>query len=97
MNNYAPYLIAGGDARYDLAFKRNTEDHKVGLKPFDIYFEIGFGIDIYLQYFKFSPELKLSTGLRNILNTDPEVGVADYVGSIERMNSYLVMLNFHFE
>jgi len=97
VNNYAPYLIAGGDARYDLAYRRKAEDLLVGLKPFDLYFEIGFGIDIYLQYFKFSPELKLSTGLRNVLNTDPDIGIAKYVGSIDRLNSYLVMLNFHFE
>ena len=32
--------------------------------------EIGFGIDFYLEYFKFSPQIKLSHGILNILNKE---------------------------
>jgi hypothetical protein len=97
VNNYAPYLIAGGNIRYDLAARKDYEDDTevhVRLKPFDYYFEIGCGIDMYLQYFKFSPELKLSTGFRNVLVTDR---IDKYNKSIDRLNSYIVMLCFHFE
>jgi len=100
VNNYAPYLIAGGSVRYDLAARKAYEEDTdvfVRLKPLDIYLELGFGIDIYLQYFKFSPELKLSTGFRNVLVEDPMAGYPQYVNSIDRLNSYLVMLSFHFE
>jgi hypothetical protein len=97
VNNYAPYLIAGGNIRYDLAARNDYEDDTevyVRLKHFDYYFEIGCGIDMYLQYFKFSPELKLSTGFRNVLVSDK---VDQYNNSIDRLNSYIVMLCFHFE
>lgn len=100
VNNYAPYIIAGGSVRYDLAARKEYEtdtDVYVRLKPLDLYFELGFGIDIYLQYFKFSPELKLSTGFRNVLVEDPELTNPQYVNSIDRLNSYIVMLSFHFE
>jgi len=100
VNNYAPYFIAGGNIRYDLAARKEYEEDSniyVRLKPLDLYFEFGFGIDIYLQYFKFSPELKLSTGLRNILVSEPSSGFPQYVNSIDRLNSYVVMLCFHFE
>lgn len=100
VNNYAPYIVAGGNIRYDLAARKDYEEDSniyVRLKPFDVYFEIGFGIDIYLQYFKFSPELKLSTGLRNILVSEPAAGFPQYVKSIDRLNSYIIMLCFHFE
>jgi hypothetical protein len=100
VNNYAPYFIAGGSVRYDLAARKDYEegsDVYVRLKPLDFYFEFGFGIDIYLQYFKFSPELKLSTGFRNVLVEDPAEGYAKYVNSIDRLNSYVVLLSFHFE
>ena len=100
VNNYAPYIIAGGSVRYDLAARKEYEEGSevyVRLKPLDFYFEFGFGIDIYLQYFKFSPELKLSTGLRNVLVDDPAAGYPQYVNSIDRLNSYIVMLSFHFE
>ena len=100
VNNYAPYIVAGGNIRYDLAARKDYEEGSniyVRLKPFDVYFEIGFGIDIYLQYFKFSPELKLSTGIRNILVSEPAAGFPQYVKSIDRLNSYIIMLCFHFE
>jgi hypothetical protein len=101
VNNYAPYLIGGINIRYDLAAKKGYtigegpyQTTYVMLKPFDIYFEIGFGIDYYLKYFKFSTELKLSAGLRDIaVGNDFSI----YNNSIERLNSYLVMLCFHFE
>ena len=96
VNNYAPYFIGGFNVRYDLARRKvDDQDIDVKLKPFDIYFEIGFGIDYYLKYFKFSTELKLSTGLMNVLDTS--TGDLQYVESIDRLNSYLVMLCFHFE
>ena len=100
VNNYAPYFIAGGSVRYDLAARKEYEAGSniyVRLKPFDFYFELGFGIDTYLQYFKFSPELKVSTGFRNVLVSDPAQGYPQYVNSINRLNSYIVMLCFHFE
>jgi hypothetical protein len=94
VNNYAPYFIGGFNVRYDLATRKEANKY-IELNPFDIYFEIGFGIDYYLKYFKFSTELKLSTGLRNVLDTG--AGDLQYYGSIDRLNSYLVMLCFHFE
>lgn len=100
VNNYAPYFIAGGSVRYDLAARKDYEPESnvyVRLKPLDFYFEFGFGIDIYLQYFKFAPELKLSTGFRNVLVDDPASNYPQYVNSIDRLNSYIVMLCFHFE
>lgn len=100
VNNYSPYFIAGGTIRHDLAARKEYEEDSniyVRLKPFDVYFEIGFGIDYYLQYFKFSTEMKLSVGLRNVLVDDPAAGFPQYVNSIDRLNSYVVMLCFHFE
>lgn len=100
VNNYAPYLIAGSSVRYDLAARRRinaTGDTDRRLKPVDIYFEFGFGIDYYLKYFKFSTELKLSAGLRDIWINDETVYDSPEIESIDRLNSYLVMLSFHFE
>lgn len=100
VNNYRPYFIAGGTIRHDLAARKEYEadsDIYVRLKRFDVYFEFGFGIDYFLQYFKFSTELKLSAGLRNVLVDEPASGSPQYVNSIDRLNSYVVMLCFHFE
>ncbi len=97
VNNYRPYLIGGLNFRYDMAARRELESGaaQIRLRKPDFYFEIGFGIDLFLQYFKFSPELKVSAGFRDVFAHDP--GGAKYSSSIERLQSYVVMLCFHFE
>lgn len=100
VNNYRPYVVCGINARYDMAARKEYEEDTevyVRLRPFDFYIEVGFGIDFYLQYFKFSTELKLAVGFRNVLVDDPATGFPQYVNSIDRLNSYLLLLCFHFE
>ena len=95
VNNYRPYLIGGIDVRYDMAARKAYEAGGafVRLKPLDFYLELGFGIDYFLQYFKFSPELKVSAGFRDVKIHEPD----RYGNSISRLNSYVVMLCFYFE
>ena len=97
LNNFRPYIITGTNFRYDLA-KTLSEDDGIylALKRFDIYYEAGAGIDCYLPYFKMSIELKYSYGLLNMLrrrdNSHPQ-----YQDAIDRLNSSITMLSFHFE
>jgi len=101
INNFRPYLIGGGNLRLDLAAKKDFDDEKdiyLRLKRFDFYYEIGFGFDSYLMFFKLSTEIKYSVGLRNVLlkggtaSTYPE-----YENAIDELYSHLIMLSFHFE
>ena len=66
---------------------------KIRLKNFDLAWEVGFGIDFYLPYFKFSPEIKFSSGLRDMVVRDN----TQFTSSIKKMNSNIWMLSFHFE
>jgi hypothetical protein len=83
--------------RYDLA-KTFSEDDKVyiDLKNLDLYYEAGTGIDLYLPYFKMSIELKISYGFFNALKmrstTQPQ-----YENAIDKLNSKIWLLSFHFE
>lgn len=100
VNNYRPYLVGGLNFRYDMAAKKNYDQESkeyIKLKPADVYLEFGFGIDNYLKYFKFAPEIKIAVGLTNILTDDVRPPHPQFVTSIERITSYIVMLNFHFE
>lgn len=106
VNNYRPYLIGGINMRYDMAARKDYEENGpwVRLKPMDFFVEFGFGIDFFLQYFKFSPELKVSAGFRDVLVHDPAGGMnsrgdpnSSFVYSIDRLKSYMVMLCFYFE
>ncbi|MCK4749522.1 MAG: PorT family protein [Bacteroidales bacterium] len=102
VNNYRPYLVGGLNFRYDMSAKRpgvydSDSDEYVKLKPADLYVEFGFGVDSYLRYFKFAPEIKLAIGLMNIIDKEGRAPYQQFAGSIERVTSYIVMLNFHFE
>jgi hypothetical protein len=100
LNNVRPYLVGGLNYRYDLAARKESDENDriyVRLKPNDLYLEGGFGIDFYSQYFKFSPEIKVGMGLRNLLVKDVDVVETVYVNSIDHLRSFIVMINFHFE
>lgn len=102
VNNYRPYLVGGVNFRYDMSAKRKGKydsetDEFVKFLPGDLYLEFGFGIDNYLKYFKFAPELKVAVGLLNILDPTRRTGFEEYTTSIESAHSIIVMLNFHFE
>jgi hypothetical protein len=101
VNNYRPYVIGGLSYRLDMSASTdyNSEDIDLFLlKKSDFYIELGFGIDNYLQYFKFAPEIKLAIGLRNVMVTDnPKPNYENFANSIAGLRSFIVMLNFHFE
>lgn len=104
LNNFRPYLIGGGNFRYDLAVKKEYDykDQLIMIKPFDIYAEIGTGMDFYLTYFKLGVELKFSYGLTNILKrTDKHGKIPDeyqkYTAYIKSLYSQMFILSFHFE
>lgn len=99
VNNYRPYVIGGLSFKYDMSAKKafSDEDAPILLKRPDLYLELGFGVDTYLQYFKQSTEIKLAIGLRNILQDQTDVGREEYMKSISHLRSFVLMLNFHFE
>lgn len=99
-SNFRPYLIAGTNFRIDMAaYKKLNYEDKVWLKTIkgDIYYEFGFGLDFFLQYFKFSTEIKWSSGFLNVLTRDYLEEAEGYVNAIDHMQSQLLVISFHFE
>jgi hypothetical protein len=100
LNNVRPYIIGGLNYRYDLAGKKEYDDDKpiyLRLKRSDLYYEFGAGLDFYLTFFKLSIELKMSSGIRDVLVRDPAAGHPQYCNAIEKMKSQIWILAFHFE
>ncbi|NPA68638.1 MAG: PorT family protein, partial [Chlorobi bacterium] len=96
VNNYRWYVIAGVDPTLDLAAKKKIpieEMPMIRLEQPDVYAEIGVGLDLYLPYFKFSPELKFGIGLTDVAVDDD----TEYTGAMKYLKSKLIMLSFHFE
>ncbi len=96
INNYRPYLLAGINYRIDLASRDEVKEElqpMILLDRHDVYYELGFGVDYYLPYFKFSTEIKYAVGLNNVLRPDG----SQFTNSIEKLISNLVIISFHFE
>lgn len=90
------FVIAGVKYTFDVASdsRSRNADTLVKIAPNDFAFEIGAGIQFFLPYFIFSPELKFSHGLNNILIFDdalPESTV------IEKVLSRGFTVSLHFE
>ncbi|HEX5624759.1 MAG TPA: outer membrane beta-barrel protein [Saprospiraceae bacterium] len=91
------FFLTGVKYSYDFASNSRSDKNQfqiVRISPHDFQFEIGAGMQFYLPYFIFSPEIKFSHGLNNILIYDrllPESTI------IEKLFSQSFTLSFHFE
>ena len=95
-NNFRTYVLGGVKYSLDIASQDKINDEGqeiVKLKKNDLMGEIGFGLDFYLEYFKFSPQIKLSYGILNLLSEDETV----YTKSINRLSTNGWMISFTFE
>ncbi len=100
VNNFSAYLIFGAAYSLDLASNANTEnissnpnDIIVKLKRDDYMGQLGFGTDFYLEYFKFGIEIKMSYGIKDLLDHDN----TEFSSPIDRMSSKMFLLSFTFE
>jgi hypothetical protein len=96
INNYRPYLVGGFNYRLDLAAQKaikEAEKPKIRLEKNDLYYELGFGIDYYLPFFKFSTEIKYCVGLNNVIVPDR----SQYTLCIEKLVSNIIEVSFYFE
>ena len=95
-NNFRTYVIGGIKYSLDVASQEKINDEGqeiVKLKKNDLMGEIGFGFDFYLEYFKFSPQIKLSYGILNLISKDETV----YTQSINSLSTKGWMFSFTFE
>ena len=94
-NNGRAYVLTGIKYNIDLASQKDIDDEGqelIKLKKNDLMYEVGFGVDFYLEYFKFSPELKATFGLVDMLVHDESI----YSNSIQKMltRGFTVTLTF---
>jgi hypothetical protein len=91
------YVIGGGKVAYDFGSEskvtRDPDKPVVALEPWNYYYEFGCGLDMYFPLFKFSPEIRLSKGINNILVPFDD----NYSGSFSRLRSNLIFFSLNFE
>lgn len=90
--NTRMYLIAGMSGSLRTGKAKETDTGGLVIRKLDIRAEIGLGLEKYFKFFKFSPELRYSRGLINVLQD----GVAFYSLGIDRVVTHNFTLYFHF-
>ena len=97
--NYRPYVIGGGGVSFNVSRDR---EKPVLLNLMDYFCEVGFGVDLYLRWFKLCPEITYRIGFANQLtpaSTRMELAPHDafYSNSISRMTNQSICITFNFE
>lgn len=100
INNIKPFIIGGVSTSVNLSSnEQNPEDNSVGrfrMTRNTYYYELGFGIDFYLFYFKFTPSIRGVFALSDELVRD-ESPNSPYTSNIDKMMSRGVFINFTFQ
>ena len=97
INNGRAYVLGGLRYSLDLASQKDVareDEELVKLKRDDLMYEVGFGIDFYLKYFKLSPVIMFSLGMNNMLIKEEE---NLFSASIDRLTSKIVQVGITFE
>jgi hypothetical protein len=100
INNFRPFIVGGVSSSLNLSSNQdNPEDNGEGqfrMKKNTSYFELGFGVDFYLFYFKFTPSIRgvFATSDELVRDEDPN---SAYTGNISKMGSRGVFVNFTFQ
>jgi hypothetical protein len=96
IGNLKVYALAGGKLDYDLASNKGATETGdiIKLNRLDASAEIGLGFHIYFPYFVLSPEIKLSSGLRNLHDRDPDL---KYSNVIDKINSRMITFSLTVE
>jgi hypothetical protein len=95
-NNYRIYVLAGMKYAIDMVSQakvKNKDKDIIKLSRKDYGYEIGLGFDFYMPYFKFSPEIKMYNGLRNLLIAEN----TQYANPIDALYAKTFVISFTFE
>jgi hypothetical protein len=97
--NVRPYLVGGVSATLNLSSNSKSKDdnseQRFRVKPWTQNYQLGFGIDLYFEYFKFSPSIRGVFGFNDELIRDDDPN-SPWTGNIESMKTRAVLINFTF-
>lgn len=97
--NVRPYIVGGVSATLNLSSNSKSIDDNYGqrfrVKPWTTNYELGFGIDIFSEYFIFSPSIRGVFGLNDELIRDNNPA-SPWTGNIESLKNRAVLINFTF-
>lgn len=100
VGNVRPYLVGGVNTTLNLSSNSKSLDdnlqQRFRVKQWTNNYEFGFGIDLYLEYFKFSPSIRGIFGMGDELIRDNNPN-SPWTGNISgfRTRGFVVNFTFH--
>ncbi len=93
--NLRMYLIGGVKPGVEASAKNAAEndDDVISIQNANLSLDFGVGLDLYYPLFKFSPELRFSKGIRNMLGD----GSNDFSKGIQSLNTNTITLYLLFQ
>ncbi|RYE03701.1 MAG: PorT family protein, partial [Sphingobacteriaceae bacterium] len=100
IGNFRAYVLGG--VKYAYGIGNQGKANEVNLAPLDrklknvrnfSSYVAGFGCDIYLEYFKLSPEIKLSNSFGNVLYPENH----PYANPLDKLFLHNIMFSLFFE
>ncbi len=100
LGNWKPFLVGGGSMTLNLGSNEDSlDDNSAGtfrMTKWVYNYELGFGIDFYLEYFKFSPSIRGVFAISDELVRDNDPN-SPWTGNIDAMRTRGIFINFTFE
>jgi hypothetical protein len=100
LGNWKPFLVGGASTSLNLGSNEQSLDDNSSatfrMKKTTYYYEMGFGIEFYLEYFKFTPSIRGVFAINDELVRDNDPN-SPWTGNIEAMMTRGLFVNFTFE
>ncbi|MEZ7499993.1 porin family protein [Flavobacterium sp. Arc3] len=97
--NVRPYLVGGVSATLNLSSNAKSIDdnyeQKFRVKTWTTNYELGFGIDLFSEYFIFSPSIRGVFGINDELIRDNDPN-SPWTGNIQSLKTRAILINFTF-
>lgn len=92
--NTRMYMTGGFKPGIEASARKNLdEDNAIPIQKTNLSLDFGVGFDLYYPLFKFSPELRFSKGLRNLLGNE----INDFSRGLESLNTNTITLYLLFQ
>jgi hypothetical protein len=91
--NIRMYMIGGVKPGIEASGKKDQIKEELEISKFNVSLEAGFGFDLYYPLFKFSPELRFSRGMVDILDNRTN----DFGVPLRRVNTNTITLYLLFQ
>lgn len=96
IGNFRVYMLGGGKIDIDLASnaKKRKADDQIKIAKYSYGVEYGLGFNFYRKSVTVSPEIKISNGLNNLHDRNPNL---NYSRVIDRIQSRMIVFTIHLE